>query len=402
MRLPAVLVPLRHRDFRLLWTGQTVSMLGNFIYGVALPFQILALGGTPLQLGLGASFTSGSALFFLLIGGAVVDRVPRRHVILASDLINGIVMTVVAALGSLGQLRIEHIYVSAAVSGATWAFFGPAMTAIIPELVPADVLRSGNALRGLSRQIAQTSGPVIGGALVAFAGGPIAFAVNAASFFVSFAALWLAKPPRREPAPAAPIVRQIRDGLAYTSSVPWLWVTIVLWAFVNVAESGPFIVALPLLVRDVLLADARIFGVIVAAQGIGEVVGTFSVALMRVRRVGIAMYGWALVSAVASIVWGLAPIVPVMLACAFVRGLSFVGFGVLWETSVQRHVPSELLGRVSSIDWFGSIFLGPIGPVIFASIVTAVGPAASFVLGGVAALLLISTGFAVRSIRELE
>ena len=402
MRLPAVLIPLRHRDFRLLWAGQTVSILGNFIYGVAVPFQILALGGTALQLGIGASITSAAMILSLLVAGATVDRLPRRRVILFSDIASGVVTTVIAVLGMTGALRIEHLYIASAFFGVAFSFVGPAITAIIPELIPEDVLVPGNAVRGLSRQIAMVSGPVVGGAIVAFSGPPMAFAIDALTFFFSFAMVLLVAARPREMTVALPFVRQIRDGLAFTFSVPWLWITIFLWALINMVESGPFVVALPLLVRDVLLGDARTYGAIVAAMGAGEVIGTFTISQWKVRRVGIAIYAWAIVGAVAQIILGIFPAVGVIALMFAVRGLSFVGFGVLWESALQRHVPREMLGRVASIDWFGAVLMGPVAPVVFAEIVVRVGPAASFVIGGAAAIALLVPALALRSIRELE
>ena len=402
MRLPAVLVPLRHRDFRLLWAGQTVSIFGNFIYGVALPFQILGLGGSALQLGIGASIASIAMILSLLVAGALVDRLPRRRVILVSDLISGIVTTVVAVLGLTGTLRIEHLYVASAFFGVAFSFVGPAISAIIPELIPADVLVPGNAVQGLSRQIAQVGGPVVGGAVVALSGAPMAFALDALTFFFSFAAVLLVAPRPREDRVAVPFLRQIRDGLAFTFSVPWLWITIFLWAFINMANSGPFVVALPLMVRDVLLGDARTYGAIIAAMGAGELIGTFTISQMHVRRVGVAIYAWAILAAVASTLLGLLPLFPVILAMFAIRGLSIVGFGVLWQSALQRHVPRDMLGRVVSIDWFGAVLMGPVAPVVFVGIVDAVGPAGSFVVGGIASIALLVPPLAVRSIRELE
>lgn len=402
MRLPAVLVPLRHRDFRLLWAGQTVSVLGNFIFAVAVPFEILALGGDAVQLGIFAAVASGAMLLSLLVAGATIDRVSRRRVILLSDLSSGVLMTIVAVLGFAGSLRIEHLYVAAALFGVTFAFVGPAITAIIPELIPEDVLVPGNAVRGMSRQIAQMGGPVIGGAIVAFAGPPWAFALNALSFFVSFGAVWLVRGRTRQEAIAVPFLRQIRDGLAFVFSVPWLWITIFLWAFVNMAQSGPFVVALPLLVHDVLLGDARTYGAIVAATGVGELVGTFTISQLRVRRVGPAIYGWAIVDAATFVVVGLVPLLQVIMVMFAIRGVAGVGFGVLWESAVQRHVPREMLGRVASIDWFGGVLMGPVAPLVFAAIVEEVGPAASFLIGGVSAILMLVPALALRSIRELD
>ena len=402
MRLPLILEPLRHRDFRLLWTGQTVSSFGNFIYTVAVPFQILALGGSPLQLGLGAAINTGTMLVFLLLGGAIVDRLPRRRIILASDFASGCVVSMVALLGSAGALRIEHLYVASAFFGMTSAFFLPAMTAIIPELVPPDILQSGNAVRGLSRQMARIGGPVIGGLIVALSGPPLAFAIDAATFFASFAVLWLARPPRREPPPPAPFLEQVRAGISFTFSIPWLWITICIFALVNLGIAGPLIVALPLLVRDVLHADARVYGAIGTAVGIGELCGTFLSGQFPVRHTGVVMYVWAILTGVAVVAIGLVAALPEIFVFAFAQGLSLVGFGILWDTAVQRHVPRDMLGRVSSVDGFGSILLLPIGPLIFAALVERVGPQGAFVVGGGLSAGLCLAALAVRPIRDLE
>src|SRR5579859_2235202 len=130
-----MLEPLRHRDFRLLWIGQTVSMLGNGLYSVALPFQILQLGGTPLQLGTGFTVFSIAQLLTILFGGAIVDRLPRRRVILATDLLSAVVVGVLAALGLARHLTIVDLYVGSAFFGAAFSFYTPAMSAIMPELM---------------------------------------------------------------------------------------------------------------------------------------------------------------------------------------------------------------------------------------------------------------------------
>jgi len=159
VKLPAVLVPLRHRDFRLLLTGQTISSFGNSISNVAVPFQLLALGASPLQLGITIAIETATNVAFLLLGGAVADRIQRRTLILASDALAGSVLATVAALSISGALRVEHLYVAAAALGAAEAFLFPAFSAIIAELVPADILRAGNAARLLSRSAARIGRP---------------------------------------------------------------------------------------------------------------------------------------------------------------------------------------------------------------------------------------------------
>lgn len=402
MKVPLLLEPLRHRDFRLLWTGQTVSLFGNFMHGVALPFQLLALGATPIQLGLGISISIAVQLVLILFGGAIVDRLPRRRIILASDLLSGIVACGVGALSLSGLLRIEYIYLEAAFFGATAAFFVPAIGAIIPELVPSDVLVQGNTLRGFSCQAARLTGPVVGGIIVASAGPGWAFIADGITFFVSFAALYLARPVGGVPKPRQPILREIREGIAFTFSVGWLWITIALFALVNASFTGPMSVGLPLLVRDVLHADARTFGVITAAGAVGEIAGGLFVGQVRLRRSGVAMYVFAAGGGLGVMLFGLFPQLPVVLLASAGIGLSLVGFGVLWESAVQKNVPRELLGRVGSVDWFGSLLLGPVSPLVVGAIIQSVGAADVFIVAGAIATVLCLGALFVPSIRALR
>jgi DHA3 family tetracycline resistance protein-like MFS transporter len=394
--------PLRHRDFRLLWVGQTLSMIGSFVSNVAFPFQLLQLGGSALELGTLVSIFGSALLVFLLVGGAVADRVPRRTLLVVTEVAEGVVMAIIAALGVMGVLQIWHLYLAMAVFGITSAFSGPALSALIPELVPADILVSGNALRGLSRQAARSIGPVLGGLLVGFAGPPTAFAVDAISFFVSAAAvaLTLSRPlARLEP---TSIVADIREGLAFVFSVQWLWVTIFGWSLINAAFVGAYVVGLPLLVTETLREGAFVYGIITASMGIGEAVGATVIAQVRVKRTGLVMFLFGALSGVAQLAYGLIPTLWGALLGGVLLGISFVCFGVLWESALQRHVPRRLLGRVSSVDWFGGSLLGPIAPIVAAALVVQVAPTGLFVIAGATTVVLTLLGLLLPSIRDLE
>jgi predicted MFS family arabinose efflux permease len=379
-----------------------VSVFGDFINVVALPYQVLALGGGPLELGVYGAVTSIASIVFVLLGGAIADRVPRRRIILASDLASGAAVGAIALLSAVHALRLEHLYVAAAIIGAARSFFVPAVQALVPEIVPLEVLQAANSIRGLSRQLGLLGGPLVGGLLVAFAGLPVAFGVDALTFLVSFAALWLARPPRREPPPPAPLLKQVREGLAYTFSVPWLWIFIFAWSIVLLGMVGPLEVALPILVRDVLHGDARLFGTIIAASGVGQVIAGIALAQLKIRRLGIAICVFAVAGGLTLIGIGTISDVPILLAVSAVFGAQFVGVGVLWTTAVQKHVPQELMGRVISIDFFGGALLLPIAPILTAAIVAALGPAAAFVIGGAISLAVAGLLLLVPSIRALE
>jgi len=402
VRLPRVVEPLRHRDFRLLWTGQTLTLLGSFVSNIAYPFQVLQLGGSALELGILVSAFTGSQLVFLLIGGAVADRVPRRTLIVATELGSGVIVAVVAILGFAGALQIWHLYVTYALFGAANAFSVPALGAIIPELVPEEILVAGNAVQGLSRQGARVGGPVVGGLIVATAGPPAAFAFDAVTFFLSAGAVALTRARPLGVEERKSVFNEIREGFAFVFSVQWLWVTIFGWSLIAAAFVGAITVALPLLVTSVLGGGAPTYGLISAAIGVGEAVGATAVAQVHIRRSGLAMYLFGALGGVALLVYGLVPTVPGALVAAVINGLSFACFGVLWVTALQVHVPRRLLGRVTSVDWFGGTLLAPLAPIGAALLAVSQGPTSVFIVAGALTVVLTLAGLLLPSIRDLE
>lgn len=397
----ALLEPLRHRNFRLLWAGQTISFFGNALYRIALPFQVFALGGSAAQLGLAYAASSGVQLVMVLFGGVLVDRLPRRQVILISDFLSGLLIGAVAILGLTHLLRLEHVYVASAFFGAAAAFYLPATSAIMPEVVPKEVLLAGNSLRGLARQLNRVIGPVAGGLVVSGLGPPVAFAVDAATFFISFVIFVRARIPSTIPGERKTFLVDLREGFAFTFSVTWIWLTILSFTVVNFFFIGAFTVGLPLLVREVLGGGAKVYGLIAAAGGVGEMAAGLTVSQRRASRPGIVMYAAAAVAGLALLAIGLLPALPVVLIASAVFAAAFFVLSTYWESALQRNVPGRLLGRVTSVDWFGSILLGPPAPLAAALVASRAGPLAIFVLGGAIALAVSLTAVLTPSIRRL-
>ena len=402
MRLPRIAEPLRHRDFRLLWTGQTLTLLGSFVSNIAYPFQVLQLGGSAFELGAFVSVFTGASLVFLLVGGAMADRVPRRLLIIVTELASGVTVGVIAILGFAGALQMWHLYASAAFFGAASAFSVPALGAIIPELVPEEILAAGNALQGLSRQSGRVGGPIVGGLLVATGGPSAAFAFNAITFLGSAGAVALTRARPVVSEKRLSILREIREGFGFVFSVQWLWVTIFGWSLIVAAFIGAVAVGLPLLVTKVLGGGAEMYGFISAAVGVGEAIGATAVAQVRIRRTGLAMYLFGTLSGVAFFVYGLVPTVPGALVASVIQGLSFACFGILWVTALQVHVPRRLLGRVTSVDYFGGTLLAPIAPIAAAFVAQSQGPAFLFAAAGSITVVLTLAALLLPSIRDLE
>src|SRR5688572_10587667 len=401
-RWPRLLIPLRHRNFRLLWTGQTVSSFGNHVQGIAMPFQLLALGASPLQLGIAVALDTLSSVAFLLVGGAVADRVARRTLILASDLFGGCVVAVVAFLSATNQLRIEHVYVARVALGAADAFLRPAYTAIIADIVPGDVLRAGNAARLLGRSLARIVGPAVGGVAVALGGPALAFGINALTFVFSFGTLLLASPARRAVASSMSLLRDIREGFGYVFSVRWLWTTTLYFMVVNFAYAGQSGVMTPLLVRDVLAGNAETFGAIMSAYGVGTILASIVIAQLAVRRPGRVMFTFELLAGIAVLAIGLLPALPAVVVSMALVAAGLASSTVIWEALLQRHVPEKMLGRVASIDLLGNSLINPMAPIAAAALVGSIGPANTFVVAGVYAVVLGSIGLVASPLRRIE
>lgn len=382
MRSPAILAPLRHRDFRLLLIGQTVSIFGNNFFLVALPFQLIALGATPLQLGIAVTLAGLSTLVFLLLGGAIADRASRRRIILTADAVGALVTSAVATLALTSQLRIEHLYLAALVLGGTSAFRFPAYTAIITELVPADLLTAANAARTLGGALGRTAGPISAGLVVAYIGTPVAFGIDALTFIFSFAAFRAAHATARPTTTAAPILRQVREGISFVASTRWLWMALVALTFINLSYGGQIGVMNPLFVRDDLHAGAATFGAVTAAFGLGRIVGGFVLPQLRIARPGVAMYVFEAIAGVSTLVIGLVVWLPATIVGMALMGLALSSSDTLFETMIQRNVPRELLGRVTSVNFFvGSLFV-PFSPLLAAALVDLTDPAVTFVIAG--------------------
>lgn len=224
--LPLMLAPLAIRDYALLFAGMTVSLLGDGIYLVAIAWQVYELSNAPTALSIvGVAWTLPLVLFVLL-GGVVSDRVDRRKVMIAADLIRFAGIAALGALSVAGTLELWHVVALVAVYGAGEAFFGPAFGAIVPDIVPRDQLVQANSLNQLVRPLAhRLVGPAVGGATIALVGAGGAFLVDAGTFLVSAAVVALMQPrlPQRDDAEGRSVLRDIREGWRFVRARTWLW-----------------------------------------------------------------------------------------------------------------------------------------------------------------------------------
>jgi DHA3 family tetracycline resistance protein-like MFS transporter len=385
-----LLAPFRHRDFRLLWGGMCVSLLGDGVFLVAIAWQAYELSNAPTALSLVGIAMTVPTIVFLLIGGVVSDRIDRRKVMLAADAGRGLLVGALAVLSLTGELELWHMVALVAGYGAAAAFFGPAFDAITPEVLPEEELAQANALDQLVRPAAlRLAGPAVGGLLIEAVGVGAAFALDAATFAVSAAAvLAMKRRPRSPRAEQTSVAGDIRAGFAYIRGHVWLWATFASAAIAYLLFMGPVEVLLPFLVKNDLNGSAADLGLIFAAGGIGSVLCAVVLGQRGLPRRDITfMYITWTLATVAVAGYGLAGAVwQLMLVSLAFNALETAGT-IVWATAKQRHVPRELLGRVSSLDWLISIGLLPLSFALTGPVSGAIGVQATLVgaaaLGGV-------------------
>lgn len=270
---------LKVRDFALLWSGGAVSSLGDGIFTVALAIVALDVDHHPSGIAFVFAARAIPSVLLALVGGVVVDRVPRRFVMISSDAVRGAAVGLTGLLIARGELRLWELIIMAATFGAADSFFSPASMTIVPELLSADLLVAGNALGQFSSQLTQgLLGPALGGLVVAAIGTAWSFGFDAASFFVSALCVLLLRS-RRRPAPSEQSpMEDARAGLRYVRRHRWLWYSILGAAIANFVGITPLAVLLPLFVRQTLHGSAFALGLVFAAGGASGIVASIIVA----------------------------------------------------------------------------------------------------------------------------
>jgi MFS family permease len=365
----------------------STSLIGDGILLVALAWQVYELSGAPAAMSVIGFALSLPQVATLLFGGVISDRLDRRKILLCTDLVRGAVLTVLAAASLTGSIEIWQIVALVAVYGAASGFFGPAFDSIVPQLVAEEELVRANALDQFVRPAAmQMAGPALGGILVALGGSGTAFAVDAATFAVSALCLVAMRPVPSGSGEEEPgsIWAEFREGFRYVRANVWLWGTFVAASFAYLLFIGPTEVLLPFVVKHELHGTAGDLGLVLASGGIGAISAALVVGQRGVPKrympyiyvcwtfATLAVVGYGLATAS----WQLA------ISCALVNGLEAAGT-IAWATAKQTLVPDDLLGRVSSVDWFISIALVPLSYALAAPVATAIGTRETLIGAGV-------------------
>lgn len=372
-------------------------MLGAAFAPVALAFGILDLpGATATTLSVVLTAEALPMVLFMLFGGVIADRLPRQRVMMVGEWVNALAFFALGAMMLSGWTPLFAMATAAAFSGMAMAVLYPALTGIIPEVVPADRLQTGNALLGLGANVSRVAGAVLGGGTVLLLGGGWALTVSGTLFAVAgllLAALRL-ESVRRPADQAQSVLRDLREGWREFSSRQWIWVVVAQFSVLVFAIQAGHGVLGPLLAKE-SLGGALAWSAFLAGEAVGTIVGVFVSLRVRPRRPILVGTLLCLPSALPYFLLGAGAPLWASVAGAFALGVCFDVFGVLWQTTMQREVPAESLSRVASYDALGSLMFGPIGLMLAGPAAAVVGPQAALIACGI--LIVLSTCAALLS-----
>jgi Transmembrane secretion effector len=373
-------------------------MVGTAMAAIAVPFAVLRSGGSVSDVGFVAAAGLLPTIVFLLFGGVLADRLPRQQVMVAANIAQALAQAGFALLVLTGLAQVWEMMLLTAARGCAFGFYMPAAQGLLPQTVDADQLASANAVRRLALNGAQIAGAALGGLVVAAAGPGFGLVADASSYAVAGALRAGMRVGDLPPVVRTGIIHELRDGWRAFTSRRWLWVIVIQFGLVNAVFVGAFSVLGPA-IADHELGGARSWGLIVAAQSAGAVLGAALMVRYRPRRLlhtaSLAVPLMALpVLALA------APLeVALIAAAALLAGIGMEVFEINWSTAIQEQIPLELLSRVAAYDALGSYALSPIGTTLAGPLALAIGTTSTLTAGG---LTIITASLAVLCIADVR
>ena len=400
MRLPRSLDVLHERSFARYLAAVTVSTLGSGMAMVALAFAVLGFGSAT-DLGIVLLAREIPIVVLLLLGGVFADRVPRRTILVGSDLVKGGAQVVTAVLLFSHTADVWNVALMQGIFGVSAAFSRPATTGLVREAVSDGRLQEANALLGLSSSVLSIAGPAIGALIVAAGSPAIALAIDSLTFFASAiltASMHLTTTVRIA---SASILSDLRDGWREFIQRSWAVAMVISFGLFQLTYFPALLVLGPLVAKH-QLGGAAAWGTILAVESFGAVIGGMFALRVRFRRPLVACQLLVLPSGL--LLAALAVPLPLvgLAVVSFAVGIGFALGNTLWMTSLQRNVPERALSRISSFDWLGSVALNPVGYALIGPIAAAIGTPETLAVAAVLNIAVCLSVALVPSVRAVQ
>jgi hypothetical protein len=396
------LAVLRERAFALLFSAQLISTIGDVMASVAVPFAIIELGGGASDIGLVLAARAVPLVLFLLIGGVWSDRLPRRLVMIGSDIVRGICQAVFAVILVMGVGGVPAIMIIMFVYGAAEAFFRPALSGIVPQAVSTERLQDAYGLIAITPALGMTLGGVVGGTAVALISPAGAIAIDAASFAVGITLLALARFRHvRSAVQGNGFLADLRDGWVAFRTRTWLVVVVIGESFYALLVMPAIFVGGPLIAEQ-FLNGAASWAVVISCFGLGFATGGLVAQRLTPRRPIVLSYAVTVLFAGFFVLLAFPAPTAVLGVGAWVGGTVIAISGTLLETTITRQVTPDLRSRVGSFRALGSQVCQPIGFAVIGGVIAGIGLSGVMWIAAAAVLANIALVLGTPSVRALD
>jgi MFS family permease len=392
--------PLKERNFAWFFASRFTNLLGRTMATVALAFAVLDLTGSATALGQVLAAHTVPMVLFLLFGGVISDRLPRTLVIQFSNVVSAASQGMVATLLVTGTAELWMLVVLEAVNGLASALSFPAMSSVVPQLVPREELQQANALLSMSRGVLTIVGPTTGALLVVTVGSGWALAVDAVTWLLAALLLLPVRlPPRPARGEASTAWQELREGWDLFRGTTWLWVVVLAFGVLNLIHAGAWYTLGPALAQDTIGKQG--WGYVLSAESLGLLVMT--VVMLRVplgRPLRLGMVGCAVLG-LPIFLLGAEPQLALLVVAAFLAGAGIELFTMGWNLAMQENIPDEQLSRAYSYDALGSFAAMPLGQLAYGPLGELFGYAEVLTVSGVVYVLICLAALTSRSVRDL-
>lgn len=392
--------PLSLRPFRILWTGNAISAIGSSMTRIALVFSVLSIGGSATDIGMVMAGQVGAQVVFTLAGGVWADRLQRQFVMLTADVIRAGAQAVLAVLLLSGNAQVWHLVVGGVVFGSAQAFFGPASSGLIAEIVPPEQLQRANALMTACFSFFSVVSPALAGVAIALVGPGLVLAIDAVTFVVNAISLAMLKLAPRTVQVSGSFWADLGEGWKELLSRRWLFLNMIAHGFQNLAIVAYFVLGPT--IADKSLGGASSWGLIAAAYAAGSISGGVVALRLDPKRPLIA--GNLAFALTALPLLALAVPMPVwaVMAAAFVGGTGGMFLDAVWRASLQQLIPDEVLSRVDSYDWMISTVAAPVGLALVGPLAATTSNTSTLLIAAVAIVLPLSLTVLIPGVRAVR
>ena len=386
------------RNFRLLFAGRAISYVGTYLAPIAVAFAILDLDGSATAVGLSFAAWTLAQVTMLGLGGVVGDRLPRRIVMIGSDVASTAVRATMGVLLVTHHVQVWELIALQACGGAAVAFYNPAFYGLVREIVPSESLQQANSYLAIARYAAFPLGAAVGGSIVATIGPGTALLFDGGTYAASALLLSLVRVESIARAGSG-ILHELREGWGAFVENQWVWVLCLWIALYFTFTYAPFFVLGPYIAKH-SMGGAGAWGVVVTGEGVGALVGSFAGLRRRFRRPLLTICWIFLPTAVQSVLLAFHAPFYVLAPAAACAGFGFSCGSVVWDTAMQRTIAAEKLARVAAYGWMSAMVFLPAGYALAGPIASVVGMRAYLLFG---AIWLVASTVAVarlESVRE--